>query len=117
MDVTGAEVQLEIATVGTFSIASGASELKGILTRLKADKKKLAAILTTFTVGNAAELRERYDWAQSSRRQIEQLQAEMCIRDSGNGGNTISVPVSKELQGGSNTVSASWISRRQHWCA
>lgn len=78
VDVTGAEVQLEIATVGTFSIASGASELKGILTRLKADKKKLAAILTTFTVGNAAELRERYDWAQSSRRQIEQLQAEQA---------------------------------------
>lgn len=78
VDATGATIELEIAAVGTFSIQSGASELKGILSRLKAAKEKLAVILDTYKTCSVTKLRGTYDWGQNQRQQIRNLQAKLA---------------------------------------
>lgn len=70
---TGAEIQLEIANVGTFTIKSGAAELKEILDQLSMAKDRLAAILQTCQVESVADLQARYNWAQKIQQQIDNL--------------------------------------------
>lgn len=77
INATGAKMQLEIATVGTFTIKSGSVELKEIVSQLKTAKGKLAAILTTYQVDNAQDLRAKYDWAQNRQQHITNLRSKL----------------------------------------
>lgn len=76
MDVTAAQVELEIATVGRFIISSGAKELKEILAQLKADKETLAATLKTYASNDVDQLARRFQSAEKKRQQLDYLQAQ-----------------------------------------
>ena len=76
LDVSAAEVELEIASIGRLKIASGAKELKGILARLQEGKGELAGILTAHRADSVDELLERFQAARDIRRRIDQLLAQ-----------------------------------------
>lgn len=70
---TCAEIQLEIATVGTFTIKSGAENLREILSQLTKAKNRLTATLHAYQVGSVTDLQQRYNWAQNIMQEIENL--------------------------------------------